>query len=557
MKVEARNLTIDNVLNKGKFIIPSYQREYDWDDENIDEFINDIEESPIEDNYFIGHMVFKGDFTGNIFEVIDGQQRITTITLLLCCIRDRFIDLEEINLANAIHNKYIFSIDLENVAFAILENKMPYPILQTRIQSLPKDRDHSVMPTKRGERKILKVYDRLYKRLENYNVDDLRRLRDKVLRLETIFVAATALVDASTIFMTLNATGKDLTALDLVKNYIFSKYPTQPHIDEPNDSWKIILQNTNGLIKDNEKDRFLNNSFASRYKKVSDKKMYKEVMKQFKLGKIDAKDFIAELKEDSTIYKTIIKPQEMDYNKNDYDIYESIHAIINVFKIEVANSFLLSLLREYKKRNISKKMVAVALNSIEHLHFINNAICSKRSSGYDMLYAKYAQELYSQDTKEKKHDIIKKLVKDLQNRIPDQVDYNTSFEKRVYYTSKLTKQKSLVQYILTKIERKTNKNAILINISLEHIYPEKPDKEWYKLKDETNIKRIGNIVLLDCDLNASIGNKIFSKKKQFVQDKSKILTTKEIFEKDQWLEANITERTQEIIEYMYSEVWKV
>ena len=102
-------------------------------------------------------MVFNGDFNGNKFEVIDGQQRITTITIILCCIRDRFLELKEYNMADAIHNKYIFSFDLDNNPFAILENKMPYPILQSRIQCKPKDRDQNISPQKKGERKILRT----------------------------------------------------------------------------------------------------------------------------------------------------------------------------------------------------------------------------------------------------------------------------------------------------------------------------------------------------------------------------------------------------------------
>lgn len=557
MKVEARNMTIDNVLGKGKFIIPSYQREYDWDDENIEEFINDIEESDVGDNYFIGHMVFNGDFNGNTFEVIDGQQRITTITILLCCIRDKFIEQGNSDFANAIHNKYLFSIDRDNNQYAILENKMPYPVLQTRIQSKPEDRDNTIEPQKKGEIRILSSYNKLYKRISEYSIDDLRKLRDKVLQLETIFVAATGLEDASTIFMTLNATGKDLTALDLVKNYVFSKYPTLPHVDEPNDSWKTILQNTSGLIKDNEKDRFLNNSFASRYRKVSDSKIYKEIVKQFKSENTNAKRFISELKEDSKIYKTIIKPEPSDFSKTDYDIYESINAITRVFKIEVANAFLLSLIREYKKNNISKKIAILALNSIEHFHFINNAICSKRSSGYDMLYAKYAQELFLQKTKQEKHEVIKKLVKDLLKRIPDEVDYNTSFDKRVYYTSEKTKQKSLVQYILSRMERRENKNAILIDISIEHIYPEKPDESWYTLSDSDNLMRIGNLALLDSGLNSEIGNKSYSLKKKSILKKSKIVTTKKVFENAKWEEKDIIDRTQKICQYMYSEAWRM
>ncbi|MBR5238440.1 MAG: HNH endonuclease [Paludibacteraceae bacterium] len=254
-------------------------------------------------------------------------------------------------------------------------------------------------------------------------------------------------------------------------------------------------------------------------------------------------------------YKIIINPKYEYFDKNDYDIYKSIHSIVRVFKIEVANSFLLSLLREYTSKEISQKMLVFALNNIEHLHFINNAICSGRSSGYDNLYSKYAQKLYRSKNREEKHQIIKDLVKDLQQRIPDYEDYQVNFNKKVYFTSTETKQKALVQYILTKLESKENKNAILINTSLEHIYPEKPNGNWEQLNNSDNIKYIGNLVLLDSNLNSSIGNNIFLKKKNIVQKKSKIITTKKVFDAVSWTEENIEKRTQDVIEIMYSEIW--
>ena len=64
--------------------------------------------------------------------------------------------------------------------------------------------------------------------------------------LEVIFVAVSDEVDAFTIFETLNATGKDLTPLDLIKNQVFKLYPKLPHLDEPSDSWKLILSNSEG-----------------------------------------------------------------------------------------------------------------------------------------------------------------------------------------------------------------------------------------------------------------------------------------------------------------------
>ena len=108
MEVEAFNQKISNVLSKGTFIIPDYQREYDWDESEISELLDDLEKVENDESYFIGHMVFEGKFTGNTFKVIDGQQRITTLTIMLSVIRDIFYEKGLNNLGDAINDKFIF-----------------------------------------------------------------------------------------------------------------------------------------------------------------------------------------------------------------------------------------------------------------------------------------------------------------------------------------------------------------------------------------------------------------------------------------------------------------
>ena len=549
MKVEAHSILIENLFKKGKFIVPNYQREFDWDDTNINEFLDDISEIIELESYFIGHMVFEGDFNGQEFIIIDGQQRITTITILLCILRDRFMEIGENNLANAINDSYVFGRDLDYKEYPRLENRMPYPVLQAYVQSKPSDKNKQIVPIKKGEKKIVSAYDKFYKFFSKLNRENLISWRNRILNLETIFVAATGLADASTIFMTLNATGKDLTPLDLVKNFLFSKYPILPHIDEPNDTWKLILENTSGS------DKFLNNSIASRYKKVSDKRIFKEIIRVVnnKDRLIDAKTFLENLKIDAELYNKITKPQQKHWLNNDYDIFESIKAIVTTFKIDVANAFLIALLRDFETQNISKSILMRMLYSMERFHFVNNAICSNRSSGFDKLYAKKAKLLYEVHGKEQKHNIILNFIPEINKKMPGEEEFDANFDKKVYYSEKENKQKNLVQYILNKIERNINPNAILINTSIEHIYPENPKSSDINVD---LIKKMGNLVILDSGLNSSIGNKSYEIKKEIILRKSKIISTKNTFiSNEKWEESNIEKRNKELKSFLYKDIW--
>ena len=553
MKVDAQGMPIRKLLTDGKYIIPDYQREYDWEDEQIEEFLDDLNEIGDNESYFIGHMVFEGKRNGDTFIVIDGQQRITTITIMLCCIRDIFYDRNELDLGNGLNDKYIFSINDDNKRFARLENKMPYPVLQARVQNIPKEKDSKILPHKNGEKKIINAYDKICSLFEDYSTDELKGIRDKLLDLETVSVVAEGVSNACTIFMTLNSTGKDLTPLDLVKSLIFSKYKKVPLVDEPNDTWKKIVNNTK------QNNKFINNFYASRYKKVSDRKIFKEVEKTIKIinptdDSAGTKEFLQQMFEDSEIFRLINEPSPNDWAKNEYNVYESIYALTKIFKIQVANSFLIALIRDYKKSNISNQMCLKVLSVLERFHFINNAVCSNRSSGMDLLYAKFAQTLYQTSSKQNKHRIINDVCQDLAKRLAALSDFKANVDSKLYYTKSDERQKELVKYVLTKMERKKNTHSIPIATSIEHVYPETPST--ITLADPKLIKNIGNLVLLENDINSKIGNKKYTQKKIYVLKNSKIITAKQLFETySNWTDTEIKHRRDELIKEMYETMW--
>ena len=155
-------------------------------------------------------------------------------------------------------------------------------------------------------------------------------------------------------------------------------------------------------------------------------------------------------------------------------------------------------------------------------------------------------------------DVIKELKKTLDEKIPDQSAFSLYFDKKLFFSEKENKQKALTQYVLMKIERKKNKNAVLINTSIEHIYPENPQEKWEKLSKPELIKNIGNLVLLDGELNSSIGNTPFSQKKSTILNKSHIISTKEVFTgNDKWGVDEIIARNEALRNILYIDIWKV
>jgi hypothetical protein len=168
------------------------------------------------------------------------------------------------------------------------------------------------------------------------------------------------------------------------------------------------------------------------------------------------------------------------------------------------------------------------------------------------MYAKVSRELFNAKSRHEKHNVIDNFFNKLKNKLPTKEQFIAKLDYRLYYSSKDTKNKKLVQYVLQRLEyEKQNFNIELHDVSIEHIYPEKIAEHWEAI-EEKYIKNIGNLVLLDKSINSEIGNKNFNEKKSIILSKSTLITTKEVFENyTYWDKETIIERREQLIELLY------
>ena len=151
MNIKPKDETIKSLLISGsQFSIPRFQREYSWDKKNYQEFFNDmincltIKDGKLETNsYFLGTMLFIGDYSENnenveSISVVDGQQRITTITILFSALSDRFRKIGEDKLSEQIF-RYIMTEDDDGKEVRILKSKTHYPYFSFFIQDRVKN----------------------------------------------------------------------------------------------------------------------------------------------------------------------------------------------------------------------------------------------------------------------------------------------------------------------------------------------------------------------------------------------------------------------------------
>lgn len=555
MKIESKDFKIKNIFSRKKYIIPDYQRNYSWDEEIgtfWEDFIYYLNEEP-KSNFFIGPMVFRSDdINSNEFEVIDGQQRLVTLSILFSVLISLFDKYNSKELAEGLKQYLIYKDEKNNEQLAI-ETMEPHPFFQSRIFHANK----KVKPTNDSGKLIEKArlffvgeIENLLKKItkENKKKDFLEKIRDYIFDIDTVIIVSDDETDAFTIFETINTRGKDLSSLDLLKNYIFKNYPTLTGIQEPKKTWKEISSNI-----EEARDTFFNRFWASWVSKVTENKLYRrfndymrhtnQTNKEFK----DSKKLLDELLVSSIIYRKMTKPLIDDWKNNrNYHIYHHIKNINKLFNLKVHFPFFLALFEEFQNKKINIKLLNETLLLMENFHFIFTHVVSPRASGLDNKYSKFAIRLRKEPNKVK---VINDLKKELKQKVPKKDEYVEKFKELNF-----VKNKETIKFILLRLE-KVKDQSLTLDFdmhSIEHLEP--------KSTNLTNKNCIGNLFLLEEKYNGIKDDlKPFDVYKsgdtdiaiiKFLEKETKYKTTKDEFKKiikrNSWSETDINARTNEL-----------
>ncbi|WP_026097651.1 DUF262 domain-containing protein [Baaleninema simplex] len=177
MELNAETKSVNEILSlNNRYVVPRFQREYSWGQEEIKEFWEDIfqqleideEKNEIKHNeYFIGCIVLVGDESKPEYLIVDGQQRLTTLTILLRAIVERFKDLKEESAAQGLHQNVIQGVNDDGDKFFKLKNESPKPFFQNEIQAFSPE---NLGSPKSDEEKLIKEAFEFFKT----KVDDVK-----------------------------------------------------------------------------------------------------------------------------------------------------------------------------------------------------------------------------------------------------------------------------------------------------------------------------------------------------------------------------------------------
>ncbi|MFP4100613.1 DUF262 domain-containing protein [Coleofasciculus sp.] len=572
MELHAYTRTISDLFSvKKKYIVPRFQREYSWTKEQVLELWNDIisnissKDNDLEHTeYFIGSLVLVGDDKSISLQIVDGQQRLTTITILLSALCERFLELKKDKIAKSIYDNYIAGKDDEGEDYFKLQNETPKPFFQTTIQDINKEEND---PSSQEEKCLLSSYNELYLSTSIENLkenfrgleDDaeyeklLKAIRDQVVKyLKVIFITVNDEDEAYTIFETLNARGMNLSFVDLIKNKVFKSLTHKHPDDSAKTKWKQLRTTIVSREGTGSLETFVRHWWISRYAYVSANNVYKSFKNKWNSGELEAINFLDEIISDANLYIKIASPVVEDFKQQEEkDLYRSLSAL-RIFNVIQQRPFILSIFRAKERGLIKLSELKEMISFIEKFHFLFNAVCSMRPSGIEGSYSKAARQMFEAKDKHTAKKIIGELKNQLTSRLPDKDTFTNKFSK-LKFVKGYTKHKKLIQYIFSYIElsKQTTSEFQPDSITLEHILSQSEGNKDY-------IGSIGNLLPLGSELNEKAGNKKLTDKLK-IYDQSKFAMTREFASKGvkDWGKQEIQSRTSELAEYCYDHIWKI
>lgn len=535
-----------------RFIVPKFQRDYSWNNEQWDDLWQDIETMIEEhDEHYMGYLVLQTQ-DDKLFYIIDGQQRFTTVLLLIYaaikCIETQIaqgIDVEDNKRrSESLKSLYIgkedpVTLDYDNLLTLNRNNNSYFCDYILKLGDL---KARNLTATEKLMRSCFEYYEQKLIGKFSSGKEYASFIQTIADGLHFTQIVVNDEMNAFRVFETLNARGVQLSSADLLKNYLFSKVDSDTthssRIDTLERKWSILTDN----IKAEKLPEFLRYYWNMQHKTIRANAVYKTIRQEIKEDKqvfVLLDDLIAY----SDIYMALT--DENDEMWTDAEVKENI-GLLNLFRLKQPFSLLMA-----AKKNLADNEFKRVLKTVIMMCFRYNVICDRNPNDQETPFNALAQSIS-----------IEKVVdlKKLSSIMVDDAEFKSAFKEKSFpYNSRNAK---VVKYILGKIERfKGSTQSVHYNddnVSIEHIYPQNPTDEWEldETKMQRYIFRLGNICLLEKNLNRDIQNAGFETKLPVYQKSSYYYARKIASDYTEWNDSSIIKLQTEMANSAVS-IWKV
>ena len=556
-EIKAAKKEIKSIFSDFWFLVPGYQRSYVWETDNIQDLLDDLwfaYENKPENEYFLGSLVLKKtnkeDF--NEYEVLDGQQRLTTFFLLMAVLRDISEDERLKGVCqNRIYqeaNPYEGTPERLRIVYEIRDNVEGFikeyilekgGTLNPKIEENIKSDNTSISHMANAINEMKSFFsDKETKQIEGFGVF-------LALKLIFIYVSTESREDAFRMFTILNNRGIPLTSADILKSTNIGAIPTIKEQEKYAKKWEEIEGN---LGKDF--DRFL--SFIRTV-------LVKDKARLNLLDEFEKNIYEKEWEEKGITKKGLLErgKETIDFIERYYDIYDK-----TILEPKLSSN-------EYNNLITIMNIGLPSSDWIPPVLLFTDKFRENRLPDFlRKLELKFTSDWLSQYTSTERiknmNEILKEIEKEgqtvdnlLNNKELFKIskeNFENALNRKDFYKKKYAK------YILLKYDFLKSSNTALIsnyrNISIEHILPQNPDEnsQWQRDFTENEIEdlkhNLGNLILINGKKNTSLGNLDFIlKKERYLKKRIDIFPSGKVFlQETEWKPQSIKDRQKEMID---------
>jgi len=513
--MKANELQINSFLQAPnvQFVIPVYQRNYDWTNAECRELLNDIisVETEKRGTHFIGSIVFVHEGTYSTSEVkelviIDGQQRLTTINIIYVSLYRFAIESGNKQDAERLYNMFLTNQYVKNESSKLKLKQTDTNSLAFKAIMLGTNNESNAFSN------VTENYNYFRSIINDDNFELILRGLNRLIFVEISLERDKD--DPQRIFESLNSTGLDLSQSDLIRNFILMDLPPRDQNRIFETIWNPIEENAKDLIKQSSLvSEYLRDYLTLRNKKIPNKnKVYAEFKSLYANKKDEAyHQELENIKSLSIHYKKFVNPSTVA----DANIKKELE-YINRLEINVAYPFLLQVFEDTENGLLSKEELIKVLKLIQSYAW-RRFIVGLPTSALNKIF----MTLYSEVDNEEYYDSIAKalLKKKGSAKFPSNEDLKTALKDKDLYNT----QPKNRNYLFEMLENYNNREYVNTSneqITIEHIFPRNPNENWnfdlspeeYFIFKEKYLNTIGNLTL--SGNNGALGNKSFLEKKE-------------------------------------------
>ena len=543
-----------------KFVIPVYQRPYSWKIANCDLLIKDLLEVYRQgyQSHFFGSIVYvENDLGGcNEYIIIDGQQRITTISLLLLAIR---------NFVNKNHLE--IGINTDKITTQYLTDEYANDTKKLKLKLVQGDDDAYDRLIENGQpianNNVTVNYNYFYDKLKTLTNDEIKGLYDAIMKLMIVNISLNPSYgdDPQLIFESLNSTGLDLEEADKIRNYVLMKMPAQQQERIYRNYWEKLEQK----VSKEDINKFIRHYLAVKTRDLANESKLYFVFKNYREHSTSSiEDILSDMLVYADFYNTIKSAKVTDSS------YFGNIARINKLEVNTVTPLLFDLFYAKSMGQLSESEMASAINVIES-YIARRIVCGLQTNVLNKLFVytgaeiqKYMEQNGATYIDALKYAILSKTGK---SRFPNDHDFVEKFATFELYNIKPSARK----YFFERLENYNSRERVAVEdqidsgeLTIEHIMPQTLTDEWktalgdkWELIYTKYIDTVGNLTLTA--YNSDYSNLTFQKKKN-LQDKgflhSKLSLNAYVKSCESWGEEQIIKRAN-LLSEVATQIWEI